>query len=1067
MPVNSKKFDSGSLSLRCLGVPTLSHGGIQKSLTQQQARLLSVLVAAGPSGVDSDGILEALWGSNPPKARNQAVYTLVFRLDHGPDLLVNDAGRYRISNKVEVDAWRFDELVNRSDVDAQLEGIRLWSGRPFEGIEAGHLVESEASRLLRARNTATESIARRAPREQLREVEGQIREAADDDPYNEPLVIAAASALYRLNKRRDALSVLQLCRASLRRDLGLGGSAELDAAELALLNDQNPIPVPKLPDRSRKSRSESVPLALAPRASVFVGRSDELELLNQALWASVEPNGRGCVAVIQGDAGIGKSELVAQFANRNEGINVRVGTNSIGSSAAYAPWLRAIPEATHALAELSAASDPGSANLVFWTEVERAIQNLVEGTPLVVVLEDVHQSDPQSMLLFGWLASGSLPPGVLVLATTRPPEDGSPWADIVNDLSTRQDTGVATVIDVNPLSLASIQQMVAARFPNHSPAGTFRFASQVHALSQGNPLVGSALIQDSDAPTDLVTGTPRPIEEHHAQSVRSRVDGVVSGILTNAGLIGHEFDLEVLAALCEMTPSGTLVHLETAMAAGLVIEAEQLGRFRFDNVLTAEAFAQRASRVRRNQTCRSLIEFEDLPAADRVRYIWAAFKHAGSDEAPRAAELLWAEAQKLAKALSFVEARSACEYAVEILDSVGLQPDLELLVLRAEVTARAGDLNQMDHYRQAAFDLARESGSIDDMARAALVGLPATERYAGDPALLELLEQIDVKSIEDNTVRGMFIHQFVRAARPVHKAEQALEQTKWVTQADIGDDEMWAEFCNERLQIEHRHNPRVEVLDELDALAEGLPPSHARTQIKFRALLFSVIHQLDDSLTRRLDEAKAELLVHPVSRVQWACELTESALALVGMYSSNSNPESVLATGFRLGVADAFPSFGAQSWHGLWLDNRLDEALALLEGAKGLIEPNVGWRAAEAFNLAAVGRRDEGARLAREVGSDLRSTPGDPWALPAAALLVDACRFLDGSAQWARIAADILCPHSGTAVVLGTGVTHLGPADLYIGRALEIAGEDAAAGFTKRGKEQARSTGFVQWDGYR
>ena len=133
------------------------------------------------------------------------------------------------------------------------------------------------------------------------------------------------------------------------------------------------------------------------------------------------------------------------------------------------------------------------------------------------------------------------------------------------------------------------------------------------------------MIRDAKEPDDLVTGSALSIEEHHAQAVCGRVDSSVAGVLTNAGLIGYEFDVDTVAALGRITAEEALMHLETAMAAGLVIEAEQLGRFRFDHILTTEAFAQRESRLRRSQTYRSLIDLENLPAADRVRYIRGAF----------------------------------------------------------------------------------------------------------------------------------------------------------------------------------------------------------------------------------------------------------------------------------------------------------------------------------------------------------------------------------------------------------------------------------------------------------
>lgn len=1051
------------LRLRCLGVPLLCLGTDQHTLTQQHARLLSVLVAAGPAGLETDGILESLWGENLPRTGAQAVYSLVGRLTSKVDLIINEGGRYRIAEPVDVDAWRFDDLSELDDIDALLEGIRLWQGRPFDGIEAGDVVALEANRLLRKRITATEAVARRATPEQLREVEEQILDATNDDPYNEPLVIATASALYRLNRRRDALSILHACRTRLRIDLGLGGSAELDAAELALLNDQNPMPVEEqLPSRPLPT-IDPLPLLLTPRASLFVGRDDNLASITNAWSSATEPNGRGRVVLLHGEAGIGKSELAAQFASATEGANVRAGSSTAGSSAAYATWLRAFPEAADALAELGASPDPGAANLIFWREVERTIAAIAETAPLVVVLEDLHQADPQSTLLFSWLASGSLPSQVLIVATTRPPEIESPWSSVVRELRSRGDTGVATVIDVDPLSLGAIQQMVAARFTDETPARVFRFASQVHELSQGNPLVGSALISNAEKPDDLITGSALTIEEHHAQAVCSRVDSVVAGVLTNAGLIGHEFDHEVVAALSKMTADETLMHLETAMASGLIVEAEQLGRFRFDHILTAEAFARRASRLRRAKTFRALIDFEDLPSADRVRYIRGAVNAKGQIDSATAARLLWVEAQKLQEHLAFSEARSASEYAIDLLRSIGHDPPLEWLMVRAEVTARAGDFAQMERYRHEAFEVAASGGSADQMARAALVGLPSTERYAGDETMCDLLERVNASNISDRATRGMFMYHYLRSTRIIGRRTPTLHDADEISREDL-DEFTWAELRAEYLQSEYQVQPNIEMLDEFAALADGLTASGPLTHLSFRSFIYGLRFQVADATTERYDTIRTALLHHPEPRVQWSFELLESALSLVGVLDTPTDAATALGTGFRLGVADAYVSFGAQSWHRLMRECRFEDAFQLLDGSRDIIDTNVGWQCAEAFNLAVLDRDDEAHALLAGTVANMRANPSGIWAPVAATLLVDACMFLEDSAEWAQTAVEILRPFSGTAIILGTGAAYFGPADLYLGEGLRILGEDGAAEeHLARGLEQAERTGFQRW----
>ena len=1041
-------------ALHCLGVPELRVADAPVVLSRQHVRLFAVLAAAGPNGLDVDGLLDELYGDDVPSSRNQAVYSLVNRLsDDASACIVNDGGRYRVAPSVSVDAWRFEALVEQADPDSLVEGLKLWRGRAFDTIDAGPVVSTAAEGLRRSRSSAAESTALRASTDQLREVERQFHETLGDDPYNEPLAIASAGALYRLRKRRDALSIIQSCRARLRGDLGLDGSSDLDDAELALLRDQDPLSRDAAEPISTASGPQPLPGLLLPRATTFVGRDDQLATVADAL-ASADNDGRGRVVLVSGEAGMGKSELLSQCANRTEGLTIRAGGSAASASAAYAPWVRALPEVAEAVETLGRSADVGVAQLIFWREVERAIADVAKKAPLLLVLEDMHQTDPQSALLLGWLASGSLPARAVIAATTRPPETGSLWADTSRAIREQAERGVATVIDLEPLSMHDVESMVAARFPSESPGRLFRFASQVHSLSQGNPLVSSALVADAPAPDDLVTSSGAPIEEHHAQAVLSRVDSVTAGVLTNAGLIGNEFELGTLAELCEMSKSTALVHVETAMAAGLVIESDELGHFRFDHVLTAEAFAQRASRIRRAETFTQLIELDSIPAADRVRYI----RGAGSAiEARVAVDLLKTEAATLSAAHSFSEAQAALEYATERLESNGLEAPTELLIERADAAARAGDFERLIGYRNEAFTRAQSTDSAREMCRAAMVGLPASERSGGDEELFLLLSQIDGHQIEDDSLRGLFLHQFIRAARLVDRGDLALRTVKGLTRLDVNDAEMWAVLQSERILLEAMAGPDPAGLEKLDALVDALPPSLTRTQLRHRQFLLGLIYQDPETLRLRLPIARAEALDQPVPRVRWGLELAEVTLAQVGLLESALDSATALATGFRFGISDAFNAWGAQTWQKLWIGDEIHEAMELLDSAKGMIETNVGWMGTEAFGAAASGDIGRARALLPEISDRLEANPSGIWAPVAAAMLVEACELVDGSANFARTALEVLRPHSGTAILLGICVAYLGPADRFIGRAMRLIDDPDSDEFLMRAAAQSAS----------
>ena len=75
---------------------------------------------------------------------------------------------------------------------------------------------------------------------------------------------------------------------------------------------------------------------------MFVGRVRELAALEEALEAA--RSGRGVTALISGDAGIGKSRLVAELAAHAPGCTVLTGRclDLVGTELAYQPFAEAL-----------------------------------------------------------------------------------------------------------------------------------------------------------------------------------------------------------------------------------------------------------------------------------------------------------------------------------------------------------------------------------------------------------------------------------------------------------------------------------------------------------------------------------------------------------------------------------------------------------------------------------------------------------------------------------------------------------------------------------------------------
>ena len=176
----------------------------------------------------------------------------------------------------------------------------------------------------------------------------------------------------------------------------------------------------------------AAPSQLEPRASSFVGRGDELAML-QGLYSRVVGGEAALVAVI-GEPGIGKSALVREFrewlSTQSPRPIERFGRcTSFGQASAYAPLgeiVRQHPELLDRLPVLGLTlghpTPPGLHPLevrehlrVAWLEL---IAEITSAGPAVVIVEDLHWAEPEMLELLG-NTDLALSVPLLLLSTAR------------------------------------------------------------------------------------------------------------------------------------------------------------------------------------------------------------------------------------------------------------------------------------------------------------------------------------------------------------------------------------------------------------------------------------------------------------------------------------------------------------------------------------------------------------------------------------------------------------------------------------------------------------------------
>ncbi|MHB1496978.1 MAG: helix-turn-helix transcriptional regulator [Acidimicrobiales bacterium] len=336
----------------------------------------------------------------------------------------------------------------------------------------------------------------------------------------------------------------------------------------------------------------------------LVGRQRELELLGELL--SLAFDGRGQVALLRGEAGIGKTRLLDELCTLAgaRGAAVRLGearepeqTRPFGAvSDAFGVSLAASDPALAQLAR-EIYSRPSPTGTLQGATVEEhylveqfvaVFEVLCNGSPLVLAVENLHWSDSSTLLLLGRLAGLCRQYPVLVLLTTRASERPEVEA-VLAGVSSRG----GTTIDLGPLDRDAVSAL-ASQFVGAPPGP--RLEAQL-ARASGNALfvVELASAMTEDGLVQLGSDGRAEIERERAPAVLSSAvlhrlnvlpEGTVE-LLRRAALLGPVVNLDELAAWTGRSALELARELRAATRSGLV--GTEGGEFTFRHELVHDA----------------------------------------------------------------------------------------------------------------------------------------------------------------------------------------------------------------------------------------------------------------------------------------------------------------------------------------------------------------------------------------------------------------------------------------------------------------------------------------------
>jgi DNA-binding CsgD family transcriptional regulator len=325
----------------------------------------------------------------------------------------------------------------------------------------------------------------------------------------------------------------------------------------------------------------------------MVGRAEELDHLLASL-AQPEPG----VVLIGGDAGIGKSRLVGELRERlDASVVVVAGQAEPGGLGhpfglfldALGPRLAGDERVALLRSADDRALDPSDGSLADRTR--RALELLaevVDGERAVLVFEDLHWADSESIALFEQVATSS--PTCSVVGTYRPSEltRRHPLTEALPRLERRPNT---THVRIGRFGQADVSSFLIAVYGNRpSP----RVVEALTARSGGNPFFLEELLLASGGVALEDLGSA-PLPWNLAEAVHNQVDDLDAGarrVVETAAVLGRRVTFDVLAAVTGIDEPTLIGVLRDLIARGLLTELEP-DVFGFRHDLTREAVQQR------------------------------------------------------------------------------------------------------------------------------------------------------------------------------------------------------------------------------------------------------------------------------------------------------------------------------------------------------------------------------------------------------------------------------------------------------------------------------------------
>lgn len=743
------------LRVYLLGTPMVEWMGRPLDIPRRKVRALLFYLAVSPEALPRDQLKALFWPDNDETTARRNLSHLSTHLRHSlpePTILQTTEETLSLDHeRVWCDAKAFNEISNISPSllhpDALQQAVSLYRGTFLNGFSLPDSAEFEAWLLKKQGEferqflemLATLIQAHIAREEYDLAVRCAERYLEVDDLAED--IHRYLISLYALSGSRGAaLRQYERCTAILERELGVRPLPETRQVYQAVLEGSplHPSVLLKAP------LAEAPPMRYSPMP--LYGREVALRFLEE-LYARA-CNSQPAIAIISGEAGIGKTRLIQEFTKRveREALVLYGSAHPSEHKLPYQPivealrsmpiaeaprlgkislqllsrcsqiWLaevsRILPELLTLMPNLPtplpAEAEEGRARL-FEALTQFVLNLATDHNPLILVLDDLQWADDSTLEWLAYLSRRIKGHRIILLIAYRS-EDREKVGFLYSAL---QQSGFLSEIRLAGLELTSVLHILA-HFIAPTPESQ-AIATRLHRATGGNPffLIETlrSLSESECLQGDLRTLEEFPLPDTLKQALDARLRRLSPGtrqVLEAAAILGLRFSFDWVHRTSGRAELDTMNSLEELVARRLLtLEGTE---YHFVHELVRRVVEESLNPLRRVLLHRRAARFLERLAPEEVSAL--AHHYDACGEQQKALHYHQLAAQRAESISAWKEAEKHYTRTLELIrniDPEGKQPALlephgkalmaraHLLFLQARLEERDADLSSLSH----------------------------------------------------------------------------------------------------------------------------------------------------------------------------------------------------------------------------------------------------------------------------------------------------------------------------------------------------------------------------------